>query len=63
MLYKIIGDTDRRISCGHLVRAGEAYFIKVKGKMIMLSLCNCCANNPKVYNTIKVQYDVVDYEE
>lgn len=61
MLYKITGDTGKgRAGCGHLVRAGEDYFIKAEGKITLISLCKKCTGNPKEYSTIKVPQDLVD---
>jgi len=61
MLYKITGDTGKgHASCGHVIKAGEEYFIKTEGKHVLLAVCNKCADHPKVYKTIKVPQDLVD---
>lgn len=61
MLYKITGDTGKgKAGCGHLIKAGEDYFIKTEGKSRLVVLCKKCAENPKSYNTIKVPRDLKD---
>lgn len=61
MLYKIIGDTGKgHGSCGHVIKVGEAYFIKQEGKSTLLAVCTECAGNPKNYNTVRVPQDLVD---
>ena len=61
MLYKIKGNTGKgRGSCGHVIKAGEEYFIKPEGKRTLLAICKKCAGNPKVYKTVKVPQDLVD---
>ena len=61
MFYKITGDTGKgHASCGHVIKAGEEYFIKTEGNRTLLAICKKCAGNPKVYKTIKVPQDIVD---
>jgi len=61
MFYKIKGETGSgHASCGHVIKAGEEYFIKTEGKNTLLAVCEKCAGNPKSYNTIKVPQDLVD---